>query len=349
MNYFNIKGISLAAISTSLPEVSASNFEISDTVNTRNIRKVIDTIGIKSRYLSEPHITSVDLMLNAINKLLKYQNMVIDEIDVLICVTQTPDYIIPGNSFVLCNKLQAKKSIFTLDINLGCSGFTHGMITISKIMEKSSLKSGILVMGDIISRYVNPKDYSIKPVFGDGVAACLVKNDGLGKGLTATWGTISSGYDKIIVKAGGMRNPTTPETQMTKPVEEANYRSENDLYMNGADVFGFSIKEVPVIVNKILDISKLTACDIDYFVFHQANKFIVEYIIKKLNIPYSKVMLNIETIGNTGSASIPNAICLEAKKRNLDEFGGRFCFTGFGAGLSVSSIVINIDKLKIYN
>ncbi len=151
-----------------------------------------------------------------------------------------------------------------------------------------------------------------------------------------------------MIKAGGTRTPSTTETGVTKRVEDDNYRSEDDLFMSGADVFSFTIKEVPMMVDKMLTLAGQTVNDIDYFVFHQANKFIVEYIQKKVKIPSSKLILNMDTIGNTGSASIPNAICLEAQRSKIDKFSGRFCFTGFGVGLSISSAICEIDNLSVY-
>lgn len=349
MNFMRINGVSLKAISMAVSDKIEHNKDLSDIFGHTQIKNISDTIGIYSRRISEEGITASDLMYKAINKLLIAEQLDMNEIDLLVCITQTPDYIIPGNSFVLCNRLKAQEGILTLDINAGCSGFTHGMITISKLMENSSMRYGILVMGDTISKLVNPRDQSIRPIFGDAVAACLFVQDEYNEGTTVTWKTIATDYDNILVKAGGMRNPSTSETKITKLMEDNIYRSENDLLMSGADVFGFTIKEVPEMVKKILDECKLTINDIDLFVFHQANQFIVEYILKKLRIPESQAIIQVDKIGNAGSASIPIALCLEAQKRDVKTLTGRFCFTGFGAGLSLSSIVTRIQSLNVYN
>ena len=347
MNNMQINGITMKAVSMAVPNNIEFNSDLSNIFGQTETKKISDTIGIYSRRIAETGVTALDLMYDAVSKLLKSEELNIAKIDCLVCVSQTPDYIIPGNSFVLCSKLKARENIFTLDINAGCSGFTHGMITIAKLMQNSNMRYGILVTGDTLSRLINPMDQSLRFLFGDAAAACLVEKDEHNEGMTVNWKTIASNYDKIMTIAGGMRNPTTVETKRTKLMEDKNHRSENDLFMKGADVFSFAIKEVPEIVNEILSGCQLSVNDINFFVFHQANRFIVDYIQKKLKIAENQIVINIDKTGNTSSASILIALCLEAQKREVKKLNGRFCFTGFGAGLSLSSIIINIQRLNI--
>ncbi len=343
-----INRVTLKAVSMAIPESIELNNGLSEFFEEAEIKKISDTIGIYSRRIAGEGVTALDLMYDAVNKLLDGEGLDIDKIDCLVCICQTPDYIIPGNSFVLCNRLNAGNNIFTLDINAGCSGFTHGMITISKLMENSNMKYGILVTGDTISRLLSPNDKTTRLIFGDGVAACLIEQNERNDGITAAWKTIGRDFDRIMVSAGGMRNPMTTATKVRKLMDDNIYRCENDLIMNGADVYSFTIKEVPEIVSGILNKCSLNVNDIDLFVFHQANRFIVDYIRKKLKISQEKTIIQVDEIGNTSSASIPIALCLEAQARGIKKFRGRFCFAGFGAGLSLSSLIMNIEELSIH-
>jgi 3-oxoacyl-[acyl-carrier-protein] synthase-3 len=167
------------------------------------------------------------------------------------------------------------------------------------------------------------------------------------KGLKASWRTIAQGYDKLIVPAGGMRQPTTEETKSVTLREDGAYRSENDLAMDGAAVFSFSIKEVPDLINSTLTTFDLTSSDIDLFVLHQANRFMVDYIRKKLKLDEEHVPMLVEGLGNMSGASIPIAICRYALDRGVSTLSGRLCLTGFGVGLSLSTVIVEVEDLIV--
>jgi 3-oxoacyl-[acyl-carrier-protein] synthase-3 len=347
MNETVIPHINMRGIAVALPHTIESNDTFSELLGHQEIERVSQTIGIHSRRVAEKEVTALDLMLQALDRLFETTGTDKKDIDCLVCVTQTPDHIIPGNSFLLCARLELKSSIFTLDINAGCAGFTHGLITLGKLLSSHDMQRGVLVVGDTLTRMVNPKDKTERLLFGDGAAACLLEFDKNRKGLTASWRTISREYAKLIVPAGGMRHPTTEQTKAITLREDGAYRSDNDLAMDGAAVFSFSIKEVPELVNSVLTKCKLSKDEIDLFVFHQANRFMVDYIRKKLKLNEQKVPICVEGIGNTSGASIPIAICQYAFNQGLNKLSGRLCLTGFGVGLALSSIVLEVEDLIV--
>lgn len=340
-----ISNVSMRGIAVALPKTTESNSELFDLFGHKETERISKTIGIHSRKVADKGITALDLMQQAVERLLETTGTRKEDIDCLVSITQTPDHPIPGNSFILCHQLGLGPDIFTLDINAGCAGFTHGIITLGKLVSSGDIRRGVLVIGDTLTRLVNPKDKTERPLFGDAAAACMLEFDEKSKNLTACWRTIAHDYDKLIVPAGGMRKPTTRQTRNVILTENGTYRSENDLAMDGAAIFAFSIKEVPELVNHTLKSSGLKSDDIDLFVFHQANSFIVDYIRKKLKLGEEKVPVFVEEIGNTSGASIPIAICRYALSKGIDRISGRFCLTGYGVGLSLSTIIIDVDNL----
>jgi len=347
MNKTSIPNVSMRGIAIALPQQTEFNHELSDVLGYEEIERVNQTIGIYSRRVAEDGITAFDLMYQAVENLFKATNLRRENIDCLVCITQTPDYLIPGNSFLLSHRLGLETRVLTLDINAGCAGFTHGLIVLGKLINNGDIKCGLLVVGDTLTRLVNPQDKTERLLFGDGAAACILEFDQKGKGLTACWRTIAHDYNKLIVPAGGMRKPTTEHTKIVKIQEDGSYRSDNDLVMDGAAVFSFSIKEVPELVNLALKNCNLINEDIDLFIFHQANKFMVDYIRKKLRLSEEKVPILVEGIGNTSSASIPIAISRYALNQGINKMSGRLCLTGFGVGLSLSSIIIEVEDLIV--
>jgi len=347
MSKTSIPNISMRAIAIALPQKTEFNHELSDVLGYEEIARISQTIGIYSRRVAPEEITAFDLMYQAVENLFQTTNISKENIDCLVCITQTPDHLIPGNSFLLSHKLGLETRVLTLDMNAGCAGFTHGLIVLGKLINNGDIKCGLLVIGDTLTKLVNYQDKTERLLFGDGAAACILEFDQKGKGLTACWRTIANDYDKLIVPAGGMRKPSNQETSIVMLKENGIYRSDNDLAMDGAAVFSFSIKEVPELVNFALKSCNFSSEDIDLFVFHQANKFMVDYIRKKLKLSAEKVPILVEGIGNTSGASIPIAISRYALNQGINKISGRLCLTGFGVGLSLSSIIIEVEDLIV--
>lgn len=348
MNSDWVNNIELTGLAVAIPEKVEDNLDLTPIFGNKEIMRVSNILGIYSRRVADKETTALDLMYIAVQRLFKLTEKSIEEIDCLICITQTPDYVIPGNSYLLAKKLSASNHIFNLDINAGCAGFTHGIITMGKMLQNGNMKCGIVVIGDTLTRLVNPRDKTERLLFGDAAAACLLEYNKNCEGYHCFWKTLSNDYDKIYVPAGGMRNPTNENTKVAKLEENGIERSLNDLAMDGAAVFSFSIKEVPEIVNYALEKCSLKIGDIDIFVFHQANKFMVDYIWKKLKLSNEKVPIFVDGVGNTSGASIPLALYNYSKNKGINCINGILCMTGFGVGLTLSSVIFKANNLRIY-
>ena len=316
--------------------------------NPSQIERLKRTIGLNRRRVVEPGTTAADLCESAAQRLLESLNFSMSEIDAIICVTQTPDYPQPCNAAVLHGRLNLSKRCAALDVNLGCSGYVYGLWLSHMMVGGGGCKKVLLLAGDTISRIVNPKDRAVSSLFGDGGSATLIQAN---RQESASWfslGTDGKGFDKLIVPAGGFRRPCSAETKIEENDENGNVRSVENLYMDGAEIFNFSITEEPKSVQDLVDYAGLELDAIDYFVFHQANRYILKNIAKRLKIDFAKVpMKTVERFGNQSSASIPFALCEELRDVLSMSVPKRVLLSGFGVGLSWGSAIVNIGKLPV--
>ncbi|MGK0176967.1 MAG: 3-oxoacyl-[acyl-carrier-protein] synthase-3 [Lentimonas sp.] len=314
--------------------------------NKQQIERLKKTIGLNRRRVVGSDTTAVDLCEAAARRLFDLVNLSVNEIDALICVTQTPDYSQPCNAAVLHGRLDLSKHCAALDVNLGCSGYVYGLWLAHMMISAGGCKKVLLLAGDTISRIVNPKDRAVAPLFGDGGSATLIQQ---GERESSAWfslGTDGKGFDKLIVPAGGQRTPRSAQTGVEKTDENGNVRSPEDLYMDGAEIFNFSITEEPKTVQDLVDYSGVGLDAIDYFVFHQANRYILKNIAKRLKIDFAKVpMETVERFGNQSSASIPFALCGELRDVLSGPISKRVLLSGFGVGLSWASAIVDLEKL----
>ena len=316
--------------------------------NAQQIKRLKQTIGLNRRRVVEPGTTAADLCESAARRLFEASELSPGEIDAVICVTQTPDYPQPCNAAVLHGRLDLSKHCAALDVNLGCSGYVYGLWLAHMMVSGGGCKTVLLLAGDTISQIVNPKDRSVAPLFGDGGSATLIQTS---REEAASWfslGTDGKGFDKLMVPAGGARNPCSTETKKEKQDMAGAIRSAEDLYMDGSEIFNFSITEEPKSIRDLVDYAGLDFNSIDYFVFHQANRYILLSIAKRLKIDVAKVPIKtIERFGNQSSASIPFALCGELGEELIRSEMKRLVLSGFGVGLSWASAVINVKKLPV--
>lgn len=316
--------------------------------NLKQIERLKKTIGLDRRRVVEPGTTAADLCESAARQLLESLNLATKEVDAIICVTQTPDYLQPCNAAVLHGRLDLPKRCAALDVNLGCSGYVYGLWLAHMMASSGGCKQILLLAGDTISRIANPKDRSVAPLFGDGGSATLVQT---GRQENSAWfslGTDGKGFDKLIVPAGGARTPCSAETKEEKKDAEGLVRSSENLHMDGAEIFNFSISEEPKSVQDVVKYAGLDLDSIDYFVFHQANRYILRSIAKRLKIDSAKVPIKaIERFGNQSSASIPFALCSELRGALTNKTEQRILLSGFGVGFSWASAILNIEPLPV--
>jgi 3-oxoacyl-[acyl-carrier-protein] synthase-3 len=305
--------------------------------------KTSDSTGVRQRRIAPPGTCATDLCEAAARRLLAELNWAIESVDALIFVSQTPDYLLPASSCALHGRLGLSKHCAAFDLNLGCSGYVYGLWVASQLMA-SGLQRVLLLVGDTISRIVSPGDRSAAPLFGDaGTATALERGDS-----PMPWvfelGTNGAGQQHLIVPAGGFRQPHTQATAVRTEREGGNVRSDEDLFMDGAEIFAFSLTEVPRLISRVLAEAGWTSDTADRFVLHQANLFMLKHLAKRMKLPPEKVVLALEEFGNTSSASIPLAMT-QTLAGQLREENLRLVMAGFGVGLSWGAVALSCGPM----
>jgi 3-oxoacyl-[acyl-carrier-protein] synthase-3 len=314
----------------------------------KQLERLKKTIGLSKRRVVDAQTTAADLCEKAARHLIKEAGVDLQQIDAMICVTQTPDYLQPCNAAVIHGRLGLSKNCAALDVNLGCSGYVYGHWLAHSLVASGGCERVLLLAGDTISRLVNAKDRSVAPLFGDGGSATLIERNVGAPSAYFSLQTDGRGYDKLIVPAGGSRHPQSTETAEEFEDESGNFRSPENLYMDGAEIFNFSITEEPKSVKELLEYADIGADAVDHFVFHQANRYILSNIAKRLKLDFAKVpMQTVECYGNQSSASIPAAICGELATAIADRSSTRLLLSGFGVGLSWASTLVEVGDLAV--
>ena len=315
--------------------------------NKKQIARLKKTIGLDRRRVVEKGITALDLCTVAAEKLFEASSIELDTIDGMLFVTQTADYPQPCNAAVLHGRLGLSKDCAAMDINLGCSGYVYALWLAHMMISAGGCKRVLLLAGDTLSRIVHPSDRSVAPLFGDGGSATLLESSA----DSVAWfnlQTDGAGYEKLIVPAGGMRMPSEPRTQEVVRDEAGNMRSLEHLFMDGSEIFNFSITEEPECVKALLNYAGLHADAVDYFVFHQANRYILENIAKRLKLDLKRVpMQTVGRYGNQSSASIPCALCGELSESLKGSVAQKLLLSGYGVGLSWASTLLNVSDLLV--
>jgi len=328
--------------------VPNNSFSVSDIgkkyFNSEDVKKTCDLIGVDTLYYAKEGQTTSDIACIAAEKLINDLNWDKESIDGLIFISQTPDFILPATSCVLQSKLGLSKDCIALDINLGCSAYIYGLWLASQFISSKSCNRVLLIVGDTISRYVSPKDKSAILIFSDGVSVTCLENCEDGKSSTFILKTDGSGANSLIIPAGSNRRPSDVKTRILSEDQEGNIRTEENLYMNGLEIFGFAIREVPKIIIDLLNEHKWTLEDVDKVLLHQANNYMLKFITKKAKIPLEKVPLNIHKFGNTGGATIPFLIC-DTLKKDIDKKTIKVIMAGFGVGLSWGAVAMNLSNV----
>ena len=268
------------------------------------------------------------------------------DIEALVFVTQTPDYILPATSCVLQQKLGLSKECYTLDISLGCSGWVYAMSVITSLMQNGAIKRGLLLAGDTITKICSPDDKSTFPLFGDAGTATALEYDDGAEGFKFHMNTDGNGYETIIVREGGYRSPITFESLNQNIFDDTISRRNIDLELNGMDVFSFGITKAPKSVKKLCESFSIDINTVDIFSFHQANKMMNEMIRKKLNLSADKVPYCMDEFGNTSCASIP-LVLVTRERFNLINKTLSHIACGFGVGLSWGSVYFETDKITV--
>lgn len=329
-----LHGAGITAIAFHLPETILDNHALAQAFPDWSAQKIADKTGIVERRIAAPGETAADLGFHAATSLFEDQAIARGAIDFLILCTQTADHLLPTSACVLQDRLGLPTSCGALDINLGCSGFVYGLALAKGMIESGLCKTVLLITADTYSKLINPHDRSVRTLFGDGAAAAII-SAGAAPGALGPFvlGTDGSGAANLMVPAGGMRLPHSTASAMETTDASGNIRSQDQLFMDGAEIMQFTLSAVPRAMRELLEKAGKTLDDVDHVIFHQANQFMLEALRKKIKIPPEKFIIDLDTIGNTVSSTIPIAIARGLRTGRLRS-GDTVLLLGFGVGYS---------------
>jgi 3-oxoacyl-[acyl-carrier-protein] synthase-3 len=324
-----------------LPERVETNEDLRRENPDWKVEKIFEKTGIRSRHIAADDETAGDLAFHASEKLLQHNLAPTEKIDYLLYCTQSPDYFLPSTACILQERLKLGKHIGALDFNLGCSGYVYGLQLAKMLVETGAARHVLLVTADTYSKYIHPNDRTVRTLFGDAAAATLVgpADDEPGQIGEFVVGTEGKGAENLIVPSGGFRLPRSASTAEERTDSAGCVRSQDNLFMDGQAIFAFAMNTVPGIIVALLSKSGLSADQIGWYVYHQANKFILENLALCSRIPAEKMVYHLETVGNTVSSSIPLSIQAYVEAGRIQP-GQRLMLIGFGVGLSWAGCVV---------
>ena len=332
-------GAYIKAISFYLPEQVVTNEDLVKEFPEWDVEKVYNKVGVKERHLAAETETAGDLAEKAALKLFEEYQLSPSSIDFLLLCTQSPDYRLPSTACILQDRLGIPTSAGAFDYDLGCSGCIYGMAVAKGLIAAGLASNVLLLTSETYTKYLHPDDKSNRTIFGDGAAACLIsKEKGLAEIGDFVFGTDGSGADNLIVKTQGSRHPQTSGLSTTD--DDGHVNREDYLYMNGSAIFNFTLEQVPPMMTALLEKGGFAKDEIDYFVFHQANKYMLNTIRKVCGIPKDKFYIDLEHTGNTVSSTILIGLkdCLE---QGTVRPGMRVMACGFGVGLSYGGTILH--------
>jgi len=345
MAELSFKNIGISAMAGAVPKQIIKNRDYTEHFAKEVVKEIVDKTGVEERRFTTASQTSADLCFAAAEQLFLDNEIDKSEIDILLFVSQTPDYRMPATSISLQHRLGLHKSTAAFDISLGCSGFVYGLSVAYAYANMPQVRKVLLLDGETRSKVYHPKDRKTGFIFGDAAVAAVIEKQDTG---TSYFSLNSDGSksDLIKIDAGGYRNPSNEETTKEKVVDEhGNIRTDEHGYMNGADVFNFVLREIPKNIKQTLSFANTELGDLDFYVFHQANKFMNDYLAKKLKLDIAKVPSSIHKYGNTSSVSIP--ITIVDKLKDQLNTPKKILLCGFGVGMSWATAVLATKHIKI--
>ncbi len=343
MAFLDIRDVSVRGISACVPSHAESIQEIYrwDGADT-----FIGSTGIASRRRAADSVTAADLCVAAAEELIAQLGWEKSGIDAVVFVSQTPDYILPATSCVVQRNLGLSKDCYALDISLGCSGWVYALSVISALMQNGTIRKGLLLAGDTVTKLCSPGDKSTFPLFGDAGTATALEHDPHSSGLKFVFNNDGNGYETIICREGGFRAPVTGDSLKVRAHGDGIRRRGTDLELDGMDVFSFGITKAPKSVKELCVHFGIDTGNVDLFTFHQANRMMNEMIRKKLKLPGDKVPYCLDEFGNTSCASIPlTLVTREREKLTTGKLAHVAC--GFGVGLSWGSVYFETDRIVV--
>lgn len=320
-------------------EIENYNFSRSQSMKLKLV------MGYNKRRVVKEGTTSSDLCIYGMNYLFEQNLLKKEDIDALILVTQSPDYFMPPTSHIIQGKLDLKQDMVCMDISQGCSGYIVGLNQAFMLLEQEEIKKVVLLNADVLSQKVSKKDRNSNPIIGDGASITIVENSKAHNDIYAAVKVDGKGAEALIIPAGGFKMPSTNETAELKEDQSGNFRALDHLKMKGDEVFNFVQREVPPMIESLLHKAGYKKEDIDYYMFHQPNRFMLRKLADKIGVPYEKMPDNIvEKFGNSSGVSIPTAITFNLGEKLLED-SFLVCMSGFGTGLNWASLIMPLGKL----
>ncbi len=321
-------------------EMENYNFSVTKSL------KLKMAMGYNKHRIVEDGVTISDLCIFGLNHLFQNELLKKEDIDAIVLVTQSPEYFMPPTSNVIQGKLGLKQDMICMDINQGCAGFEIGLFQAFMLLEHDEINKVVLLNADILSPKVSIRDRNSNPLIGDGASITILEKSKTPNNIFANIKMDGSAFDALIIPAGGFKTPSTTATAIMVEDAAGNFRSLDNLVMKGDDVFNFVQREVPPMIENLLEKAKIRKDEVDYFMFHQPNKFMLNKLADKLEIPREKMPSNVvENFGNASGVSIPTVITYNLGERLTSE-SFLICLAGFGVGLTWASLIMQIGKLE---
>lgn len=326
----------LRALSYYLPPKELSNDDLQKELINCEVSKIAKSVGVNIRHIAAPSVTAGDMAVEAAKALFVEYGISPEEIDFVIFATQTPDHFLPPTACSIQSRLGIPNTAGAFDFDLGCSGYVYGLGIANSFVESGLAKNVLLLTGDTITRFMHPQDNN-RILFGEAATASVISKSGLAKIGSLVKGTDGSGGDMLIVKNRAARQLELTGQEVVD--SEGNTRRDDFFYMDGASVFGFTVERLPTLIKETLERNSLQQSDVDYFVFHQANKYMLNTIRKVCGLEKDRFYVNIESTGNTTSSTVPIAL-KECLKQGLIKNNAKVMLAGFGVGLSWAGTIL---------
>lgn len=328
----------IKAISYYLPEKVVTNEQLVEEFPEWTVEKIADKVGVNKRHIADNETIS-DMAMKAAEKLFSENpDISRDTIDFVLVCTQSPDYFLPSTACIVQNRLGLKTMCGAFDFNLGCSGYEYGLATAKGYIAAGIASTILLITSESYNKHIHPRDKGNRTIFGDAATATLISSEGFAEIGEFVLGTDGSGAEGLIVRTGGKAFPERAND--LEYDDNGNPHSSDYLYMNGSEIFNFTLRVVPKMVKQTLEKNGMRMDEIDLYIFHQANIFMLNHLRKKLKIEGDKFFVNMADVGNTVSSTIPIAL-YDAKKAGL--LHGTVLIAGFGVGLSWGACTLKIS------
>ena len=344
MGLYRFQNSGIEAISATVPKKIVKTRSLTGYYSEEAIEKFIDATGVEERRFSDENICASDLCYKSACEIFDNTTIRREDIDMLIFISQTPDYKIPGTSVSMQDRLGLSRDTLVYDVNMSCSGFIHGLLMAYSFLQMSDINHVMIMVGDTLSKLISLQDKGTGMLLGDaGTAIVVGKGDRFGESFFSM-STEGSNTNSVFIPAGGSRRPSSAKTLAMQEFEDGSIRNEEQIIMVGPDVFSFAISELPKDIKKLLAFANKKIEDVDKYAFHQANNFMTGYIAKKAKADVNKMLKSIHKYGNTAGTSIP--LCM-VENRNKINVGESILMNAIGAGFAYGTVLLNIADCKI--